>query len=323
MSVPQKQSDGGGGEQGPHCTEQRHSAAMPSSGAAAVRCWLAGLVLVGCASRAAGFQTSGAWSAAPGAARPSALACRRSAGAVPLPAAGAAQRWGVRGVSAQASSLPNLECVKNTRDLASVTGSPVKPGRVFRTSCVGTASDNDSCVIVENIKTLIDLRSDKEYNMDGEKYNSTVWENYDDMIYSVKKSKSGRAKALVAAKAEVPRPAPRAPCCLSVCGCACMRIRVCVRARSRCVRACVRARAAVARRCSRVSWKEYVHPQRWWWVACVCVRADYARMHARVCIHHQLFPNCAHAPTRPLLSLSPPLSPPAVFAASSAHAVSD
>ncbi len=28
----------------------------------------------------------------------------------------------------------------------------VKAGRVFRTSCVGTASDNDSCVIVENIK---------------------------------------------------------------------------------------------------------------------------------------------------------------------------
>jgi len=115
----------------------------------------------------------------------------------------------VRGVSAQASSLPNLECVKNTRDLASVTGSPVKPGRVFRTSCVGTASDNDSCVIVENIKTLIDLRSDKEYNMDGEKYNSTVWENYDDMIYSVKKSKSGRAKALVAAKAEPSLPRAR------------------------------------------------------------------------------------------------------------------
>ncbi len=176
-----------------------------------MRCWLTVLVSVGCASHAAGFQTSGAWRGSPGAAaRPAALACRRNACAVPLPAARAAQRWGVQGVSAQASSLPNLECVKNTRDLASVTGSPVKPGRVFRTSCVGTASDNDSCVIVENIKTLIDLRSDKEYRMDEEKYNSTVWENYDDMIYSVKKSKSGRAKALVAAKAEVPTPAPRA-----------------------------------------------------------------------------------------------------------------
>ena len=134
--------------------------------------------------------------------------------------------------------LPNLECVKNTRDLASVAGSPgitlpchasvyvnacrwlctrahahgqrlnesvkaVKPGRVFRTSCVGTASENDSCIIVDNIKTLIDLRSDKEYLKDSEKYNSTVWENYDDMIYSVTKSKRGRIKVLTPTKAEV------------------------------------------------------------------------------------------------------------------------
>jgi len=64
---------------------------------------------------------------------------------------------------------------------------------------VGTANENDSCLIVENIKTLIDLRSDREYKMDAEKYNSSVWESYEDMIYSVKKGKSGRAKALIPA----------------------------------------------------------------------------------------------------------------------------
>ena len=37
-----------------------------------------------------------------------------------------AKGGGVRGLSAQATSLPNLECVKNTRDLASVRGSPGK-----------------------------------------------------------------------------------------------------------------------------------------------------------------------------------------------------
>jgi hypothetical protein len=36
-------------------------------------------------------------------------------------------------------------------------------------------------------QTLIDLRSDEEYLMDSEKYNSTVWHSYNDMIYTVKK----------------------------------------------------------------------------------------------------------------------------------------
>ena len=69
--------------------------------------------------------------------------------------------------------------------------------RVFRTACVGTASESDACLIVENIKTLIDLRSEKEYGMDSVKYNSSVWQQYDDLIYEVKKSKTGKPKALI------------------------------------------------------------------------------------------------------------------------------
>jgi hypothetical protein len=61
---------------------------------------------------------------------------------------------------------------------------------------VGTESDNDSFVDVENIKTLIDLRSDEEYLMDSEKYNSTVWHKYDDMIYSVKKGTHSQKHSL-------------------------------------------------------------------------------------------------------------------------------
>eukprot|EP00960_Hanusia_phi_P018859 555155-Hanusia_phi.AAC.4 len=97
-------------------------------------------------------------------------------------------------VSLTCSLVPNLECVQNIRDLSSVTNSPVKPGR---TACVGTASESDACLIVENIKTLIDLRSEKEYGMDSLKYNSSVWQQYDDLIYEVKKSKTGKPKALV------------------------------------------------------------------------------------------------------------------------------
>ena len=158
---------------------------MPASCVAFARCWLMVLVSVGCASRVAGFHTSVAGQRA--AARP-ALTCRHSSGVVLPTTAGAKRQWGLQSLSAQqTSSLPSLECVKNIRDLASVKGSPVKAGRVFRTSCVGTASEEGACLIVENIKTLIDLRSDKEYKMDSQKYNSTVWDNYDDMIYSVKK----------------------------------------------------------------------------------------------------------------------------------------
>ena len=79
----------------------------------------------------------------------------------------------------------------------------VKAGRVFRTSCVGTASENDSCIIVDNIKTLIDLRSDKEYTKDSEKYDTTVWDNYEDIIYTVKKGKRGRTKVLTPTKEDM------------------------------------------------------------------------------------------------------------------------
>ena len=105
--------------------------------------------------------------------------------------------YGLRVLSASEGVLPTLECVKNVRDLASVTGSPVKIGRCFRTACIATASEADHCLIVSNIKTLIDLRSDKEFKMDKEKYNSTVLDSYDSLVYDVKYSRSGRPKELV------------------------------------------------------------------------------------------------------------------------------
>ena len=155
----------------------------------------------GCALTVTGFQTSCTFHAKSN--RP-ASTCSHVAGTALIMRE--RRQNAVMGLRAQ-FAMPTLECVKNTRDLASVTGSPVKAGRAFRTSCVGTASENDSCIIIENIKTLIDLRSDREYQMDAEKYNSTVWASYDEMIYSVKKSKSGRATALIPTRAEgsIPR----------------------------------------------------------------------------------------------------------------------
>eukprot|EP00286_Rhodomonas_abbreviata_P018085 CAMPEP_0181305760 /NCGR_PEP_ID=MMETSP1101-20121128/9915_1 /TAXON_ID=46948 /ORGANISM="Rhodomonas abbreviata, Strain Caron Lab Isolate" /LENGTH=318 /DNA_ID=CAMNT_0023411725 /DNA_START=267 /DNA_END=1223 /DNA_ORIENTATION=+ len=99
--------------------------------------------------------------------------------------------------------MPSLQSVKNVRDLASVQNSPIKPGRIFRAACVGTACETDAPAIVENFKTLIDLRSEKEWNGDVIKYNSTVFDQYDSLIYSVKKSKSGRPKLIVPSSTEV------------------------------------------------------------------------------------------------------------------------
>ena len=69
--------------------------------------------------------------------------------------------------------------------------------RCFRASCLGTASKADECLIIENIKTLVDLRSEKEFSTDSTKYNSTVFNVYDSLLYDVKYSKSGRPKELV------------------------------------------------------------------------------------------------------------------------------
>jgi hypothetical protein len=43
----------------------------------------------------------------------------------------------------------------------------------------------------------VDLRSEKEFSTDSTKYNSTVFNEYDSLVYDVKYSKSGRPKALM------------------------------------------------------------------------------------------------------------------------------
>ena len=73
------------------------------------------------------------------------------------------------GTAARASSTPGasvfgLEGVKNFRDLADATGA-VKPGRAFRTATPGEATEADASLILRrlNVKSLVDLRSDDEF----------------------------------------------------------------------------------------------------------------------------------------------------------------
>lgn len=71
---------------------------------------------------------------------------------------------------------------------------------MFRAACIGSASEKDSTVIIDfmNIRTLVDLRSEQEWNGDILKYNSTIFDSYDSMFYEVRRSKkNGRPKAVL------------------------------------------------------------------------------------------------------------------------------
>ncbi|KAM3575167.1 hypothetical protein VYU27_002969, partial [Nannochloropsis oceanica] len=79
--------------------------------------------------------------------------------------------------AALASGEIKLQKVKNIRDLSSVKGSGIQPGRIYRTGYLSKASPEDIKFIREkvNFKTLIDLRSEKELGMDDQ-MNSSVYE---------------------------------------------------------------------------------------------------------------------------------------------------
>ena len=71
------------------------------------------------------------------------------------------------GTTARASSAPGvfgLDAVRNFRDLAEATVA-VKPGRAFRTATLGEATEADASLILRrlNVKSLVDLRSDDEF----------------------------------------------------------------------------------------------------------------------------------------------------------------
>ena len=71
------------------------------------------------------------------------------------------------GTTARASSAPGvfgLDAVRNFRDLAEATVA-VKPGRAFRTATLGEATEAYASLILRrlNVKSLVDLRSDDEF----------------------------------------------------------------------------------------------------------------------------------------------------------------
>lgn len=81
-------------------------------------------------------------------------------------------------------NLPLLQ-VKNARDLASVRGSPVRPGRVYRTGRVSDATSDDLDLLFGElgVKTLVDLRSPTELRDDLTLERPEVLVNFTDMVF--------------------------------------------------------------------------------------------------------------------------------------------
>jgi len=77
-----------------------------------------------------------------------------------------------------------LAKVKNCRDLASVKGSPVKPGKLFRTGRLGDATEEDQKLLFGELKinTLVDLRSPTELK-DDPALMADVFSNFTNLIW--------------------------------------------------------------------------------------------------------------------------------------------
>jgi len=88
----------------------------------------------------------------------------------------------------QERNLP-LQNVKNARDLSTIQGSPVLPGRLFRTGRVSDASTEDIALLLEdlNMTTLVDLRSPTELKDDATLMRTAIYGNFTNLLWRERK----------------------------------------------------------------------------------------------------------------------------------------
>mmetsp|Transcript_9415 Transcript_9415/g.26017 ORF Transcript_9415/g.26017 Transcript_9415/m.26017 type:complete len:495 (+) Transcript_9415:237-1721(+) len=81
-------------------------------------------------------------------------------------------------------NLP-LQNVKNARDLSTVRGSPVVPGRLYRTGRVSDATADDIRLLLDdlNVTTLVDLRSPTELKDDATLMRPEVYANFTTLLW--------------------------------------------------------------------------------------------------------------------------------------------
>jgi hypothetical protein len=80
----------------------------------------------------------------------------------------------------------SLEKVKNARDLASVRGSPIVPGKLFRMGRISDATKSDIDILMKELKlkTLVDLRSPTELKDDPTLLREEVFDDFTTMVWS-------------------------------------------------------------------------------------------------------------------------------------------
>mmetsp|Transcript_1507 Transcript_1507/g.2061 ORF Transcript_1507/g.2061 Transcript_1507/m.2061 type:complete len:395 (-) Transcript_1507:272-1456(-) len=96
----------------------------------------------------------------------------------------------------QTGNWCQLESVKNCRDLASVCGSGIRPGRVIRTGFLSNASVRDMEIFNERLglKTVLDLRSPRELGDDKGLIDATIFKNFDEVNWNFPECESGECK---------------------------------------------------------------------------------------------------------------------------------
>mmetsp|Transcript_43939 Transcript_43939/g.133842 ORF Transcript_43939/g.133842 Transcript_43939/m.133842 type:complete len:447 (-) Transcript_43939:382-1722(-) len=101
-------------------------------------------------------------------------------------------------------NLP-LAGVKNARDLATVSKSPVRPGRIYRTGRVSDASDDDIALLFDElgVRTLVDLRSPTELKDDPTLERDAVFKDFVSVVWNE------RGRGEEGKEVELPRGKPR------------------------------------------------------------------------------------------------------------------
>jgi hypothetical protein len=92
-----------------------------------------------------------------------------------------------------------LQKVKNARDLASTTNSPIQPGRLYRMGRISDATDSDIQLLFQELglKTLVDLRSPTELKDDATLLRKEVFGDFTDIMWMERgRGKEGCLKVL-------------------------------------------------------------------------------------------------------------------------------
>jgi len=95
-----------------------------------------------------------------------------------------------------------MDAVKNVRDLASVRGAAIRPGRILRTGLLSNASPNDVGKLTGQLglRTVIDLRSPRELGDDARLRGAPIFDGFQQVDWNDPSCPSGECELVDAGK---------------------------------------------------------------------------------------------------------------------------